>query len=177
MKKSFFAVSLLLCACVLFACAGTEGGNYVYLSDAPVARFMTNVDGEKAALSTDRDAVGDNLLFASCPITVGGKLTPPAAAPERSGYVFGGWATDPAGSVLFDFDKPVFGGVTLYAKWSRDESKPKDTYTEPVIAYEEVIDDTVKRLRETYSDIDIKGYRNGYINDEAERKALVDDVV
>ena len=42
---------------------------------------------------------------------------------------------------------------------------------------QEVIDDTVKRLRETYSDIDIKGYRNGYINDEAERKALIDDVV
>lgn len=35
---------------------------------------------------------------------------------------------------------------------------------------------TVKKLKEDYPDIQIVGHRDGYIRDDAERKALIDDV-
>ncbi|MBR5656495.1 MAG: WecB/TagA/CpsF family glycosyltransferase [Prevotella sp.] len=41
---------------------------------------------------------------------------------------------------------------------------------------QDVIDDTVIKLRSEYSDIRILGYRNGYINNEIERNELIDDV-
>lgn len=41
---------------------------------------------------------------------------------------------------------------------------------------QEVIDATITKLREQYPDINILGYRNGYLKDDDERKALIDDV-
>ncbi len=43
-------------------------------------------------------------------------------------------------------------------------------------AKQEVIDQTVAKLRESYPDINIVGYRNGYITDDAQRQALIDDI-
>lgn len=42
---------------------------------------------------------------------------------------------------------------------------------------QEVIDATVSKLKEGFPNINILGYRNGYINDAVERKALIEDVV
>lgn len=42
---------------------------------------------------------------------------------------------------------------------------------------QEVIDATIAKLKKEYPDINILGYRNGYLNDEDERKELIDDVV
>lgn len=39
--------------------------------------------------------------------------------PVRDGYSFGGWYTDDQYSSLFDFDDPVTGDITLYAKWTQ----------------------------------------------------------
>lgn len=41
---------------------------------------------------------------------------------------------------------------------------------------QEVIDATIAKLREQYPDINILGYRNGYLKGDDERKALIDDV-
>lgn len=41
---------------------------------------------------------------------------------------------------------------------------------------QEVIDDTVARLRKDYDGIRIVGYRNGYLTNDEERTALIDDV-
>ena len=41
---------------------------------------------------------------------------------------------------------------------------------------QEVIDATVAKLKEEYPNIDIIGYRNGYLNSDVERNALIDDV-
>lgn len=45
---------------------------------------------------------------------------------EKDDYIFGGWFTDEACTVAYDFSAPVKGEVTLYAKW---EEKPEITYT------------------------------------------------
>ena len=42
---------------------------------------------------------------------------------------------------------------------------------------QEVIDDTTAKLHREYEGIRIVGYRNGYLNDDKERQALIDDVV
>ena len=41
---------------------------------------------------------------------------------------------------------------------------------------QEVIEATVAKLKQEFADIDIVGYRNGYIKTEEERKALIDDI-
>ncbi len=41
---------------------------------------------------------------------------------------------------------------------------------------QQVIDATVSKLREDFPDIKILGYRNGYLNGDEERNALIDDV-
>ena len=43
-------------------------------------------------------------------------------------------------------------------------------------AKQPVIEATVSRLRELYPDINIVGYRNGYISSDEEREALINDV-
>ena len=42
---------------------------------------------------------------------------------------------------------------------------------------QEVIDETVAKLREQFPGIKIAGYRNGYIGSDEERQALIDDIV
>ena len=42
---------------------------------------------------------------------------------------------------------------------------------------QEVIDETVKKLKSEYSGIDIVGYRNGYIKTEEEKELLIRDII
>lgn len=47
---------------------------------------------------------------------------PSVTAPVNSGYVFVGWYTDEACTTAYDFDAPVTGDLTLYAKWQEETS-------------------------------------------------------
>jgi len=49
--------------------------------------------------------------------TVNGTATEPAA-PTKSGYTFGGWYKDSSLTQAYDFSKPVYRNMTLYAKWT-----------------------------------------------------------
>ena len=46
-----------------------------------------------------------------------GNVTKPEE-PTKAGYDFGGWYTDEKRTVQYDFDVPVDGDITLYAKWT-----------------------------------------------------------
>ena len=46
----------------------------------------------------------------------GNRATQPTP-PTRTGFVFGGWHRDPAGTIPYNFNDPVTGSITLYAKW------------------------------------------------------------
>ncbi|MBR4742608.1 MAG: InlB B-repeat-containing protein, partial [Oscillospiraceae bacterium] len=50
-------------------------------------------------------------------VTYNGKATEPETLTE-TGYTFGGWYTEAACTNAYDFDTPVTGNVTLYAKWT-----------------------------------------------------------
>lgn len=64
-----------------------------------------------------------NALDGSDPDSVqadyGTQLTQPAD-PTRDGYTFGGWYTDEGCTTVYDFNAPVTGNLTLYAKWTQD---------------------------------------------------------
>jgi uncharacterized repeat protein (TIGR02543 family) len=58
---------------------------------------------------------GGNTVTAQ--IVVEGKKLIRPPNPEKSGFDFVNWYSDPALTVLFNFDTPVSTGITLYAKW------------------------------------------------------------
>ena len=55
--------------------------------------------------------------LASLTVREGSKAAPPDE-PVKAGYRFTGWYTDPEGTKAFDFETPVTGDLTLYAKWA-----------------------------------------------------------
>ncbi|MCL2858490.1 MAG: BspA family leucine-rich repeat surface protein [Streptococcaceae bacterium] len=56
-------------------------------------------------------------------ITDGATATKPSD-PTKSGYIFGGWYTDSSCTTAYNFSSPVTGDMTLYAKWTLDNSTP-----------------------------------------------------
>ncbi|MBR3306778.1 MAG: InlB B-repeat-containing protein [Lachnospiraceae bacterium] len=47
----------------------------------------------------------------------GSKVTRPANDPVKAGFEFAGWYVDAEGTSVYDFDTPVTGDVTIFAKW------------------------------------------------------------
>ncbi|QIM15541.1 hypothetical protein G7067_02530 [Leucobacter insecticola] len=43
--------------------------------------------------------------------------------PSRPGYAFAGWATDPAGTTMFDPSSNITSDLTLYGQWTKDAAK------------------------------------------------------
>lgn len=59
---------------------------------------------------------------------------------NRPGYTLAGWATDKAGTQMYDFSTPLTGDLTLYAVWrSADETEPVDTGSGTVSAPKEPV--------------------------------------
>ncbi len=49
-----------------------------------------------------------------------GKIVKRPSDPVRAGYTFAGWYADEACTIPYDFDAPVTGDITLYAKWTKN---------------------------------------------------------
>ena len=60
----------------------------------------------------------------------GGFITNPPT-PEREGYTFVHWCADDTLNAEFDFNEPITGEVTLYAKWDENEPDPNTGGEEP----------------------------------------------
>lgn len=59
---------------------------------------------------------------------------------NRPGYTLAGWATDKAGTQMYDFSTTLTGNLTLYAVWrSADETEPVDTGSGMVSAPKEPV--------------------------------------
>ena len=56
-------------------------------------------------------------------VTSGSKVAKPAD-PTLKGYVFKGWFADAALTTAYDFDTPVTGDLTLFAKWALATTDP-----------------------------------------------------
>ncbi len=56
-------------------------------------------------------------------------IDPPT--PEKDGYTFVHWCADDTLNIEFDFNEPITGEVTLYAKWDENEPDPNTGGEEP----------------------------------------------
>ena len=65
-------------------------------------------------------------------------------------------------------------GADLWLEIVKESYRTKSFYL--IGGKQEVIDDTIAKLKQEYEDIRILGYRNGYIKTDEERKALIEDV-
>lgn len=65
-------------------------------------------------------------------------------------------------------------GVELWLEIIKQRYKSNTFYF--VGAKEEVIQETIKKLRHDYLGISILGFRNGYVNSDEEKKTLIDDI-
>ncbi len=52
-------------------------------------------------------------------VEYGKTATEPEKDPTRNGYNFDCWCTDKTGTHVFDFNTPIKGNLTLYAKWAQ----------------------------------------------------------
>ena len=57
-----------------------------------------------------------------------GSVLPVPEEPEREGYWFGGWYTDPDLQEEYDFDTPVMKDITLYLRWIQIVTVSFDTW-------------------------------------------------
>lgn len=73
------------------------------------------------------------------------------------------------------YDVTKIPGCVLWLRIIANTYKSKTFYF--VGGKQEVIDETIAKLNVDFPGINILGYRNGYINTEEERQALIDDVV
>ena len=65
-------------------------------------------------------------------------------------------------------------GCDLWLNIVQESYREKTFYL--IGSKQEVIEDTVKQLKSQYNGITIVGHRNGYINNEEERNALIQDI-
>lgn len=65
-------------------------------------------------------------------------------------------------------------GCDLWLDIIRGSYKEKSFYL--IGGKQEVIEDTISKLKSQFDGIKIRGYRNGYINNEDERNALIQDI-
>ena len=55
----------------------------------------------------------------------GGSVAIQPVDPSKEGYTFGGWYTDPGCTQAYDWNQPVTGDFTLYAKWTAISVTPE----------------------------------------------------
>jgi len=122
MKKYLSLVLVLaifICSISLFSCTGnTEPGNVTYV--------FGGGKSDKTEPVTDA-AMIDDLI------------------PERDGYIFLGWCTDPAREIFYNPACYESGDIVLYAKWMRDITAIANEVAEDALTF------NVKVKRESFN--------------------------
>lgn len=76
------------------------------------------------------DTAGGNSISPATDLSYGDTVAKPAE-PTRNGYTFGGWYTDTACLNAWNFNNPISGDMTLYAKWIATGSSDSVPTAEP----------------------------------------------
>lgn len=82
----------------------------------------------------------------------GSKIHPPLR-PTKDGFVFDNWYTDNELTQVFDFNTPINGNITLYAKWIEAEQITKELL-------QSLIDEAEAIKSENYTDASVENLRN-----------------
>lgn len=91
-------------------------------ADAFVANQGVGQEGITVSYKVIFDYMIDGEDNVETDVEAGKLLSKPETDPVREGYTFGGWFTEDAFVNAYDFNKPVDGPVTLFAKWTKNES-------------------------------------------------------
>ena len=92
-----------------------EYGNLYYTNDSGYL-FCVKSQAHRVKF----DSQGGSSVGSQTPAS-GSTVTKPAD-PTREGYAFGGWYTDAACTKAYDFATAVTSDMTLYAKWTKNET-------------------------------------------------------
>ena len=114
-------------------------GNGVSYRDGAVVKDLSSVDGSIVTLyakwkANDVDVEEHVITFIHndgtnriTVLAVDDNDTIPFIIPDRDGYEFAGWYTDVDLTKKYDFTTKVKGDITLYAKWTEDDSSNDKT--------------------------------------------------
>ena len=114
-------------------------GNGVSYRDREVVKDLSSVDGAIVTLyakwkANDIDVEEHVITFIHndgtnriTVLAVDDNDTIPIITPDRDGYEFAGWYTDVDLTKKYDFTTKVKGDITLYAKWTEDDSSNDKT--------------------------------------------------
>ena len=108
--------------------------------------WLVNGDGRiythpVATSSVSYDTQGGTVFDAET-LPYGGTATKPAEAPKRDGYTFTHWsASEDDSTGEYDFSKPVYGRVKLYAQWKQAHIVNLDTNGGDIPYNPETVDD------------------------------------
>ena len=114
-------------------------GNGVSYRDREVVKDLSSVDGAIVTLyakwkANDIDVEEHVITFIHndgtnriTVLAVDDNDTIPFIIPDRDGYTFAGWYTDVDLTKKYDFTTKVKGDITLYAKWTEDDSSNDKT--------------------------------------------------
>lgn len=89
-----------------------ESGNLYYTNDSGMLFALAGQEGSKVTFQSNGGST-----VASRSVALGTTVSRPAD-PTRAGYSFAGWYADEACTQAWDFDTPVTGSLTLYARWA-----------------------------------------------------------
>ncbi|MBQ9249646.1 MAG: InlB B-repeat-containing protein [Oscillospiraceae bacterium] len=103
------------------------------------------------------DANGHGTAPESQSVANGSKASAPTA-PYAEGYTFGGWYTEAECTTAFNFDTPITAPVTLYAKWTEEQTLTPTELTIEAVTAQKTYDGTPLKAPE-YNE---NGYTNGY---------------
>lgn len=100
---------------------------YVVYQNAIAQGNINNGGGGSVTQYTVRFDTDGGSTVESQKISRNNKVTKPTA-PTKEGFTFEGWYTDKNFTTLYDFEKAVTKGFTLYAKWTEETKtdEPKD---------------------------------------------------
>ena len=94
----------------------TETETSFYYSAKDGSRHFVAVFRRTSCTVTFDTAGGSEVPSQTVPY--GGKATEPDEDPIRKGYSFDCWCSDKDGKEVFDFNTPITGDITLYARWT-----------------------------------------------------------
>ena len=91
-------------------------GYIYYVSDTTETDTFTISDSYTVTFNANGH--GDNT---EATVEPGGTVSAPTPAPTATGYTFGGWYRESTCKNEYDFNTPVTGDLTLYAKWTANQ--------------------------------------------------------
>ena len=181
MKKTTIKLLSLLCIfAMLLGLAACGNDTPAATTAAPTQQQATTPQTQAApaekSFTVTFDAQGGSAVAAQT-VKEGGHAEQPAD-PTKDGFIFGGWATDAAGSTAYDFAaEAVKADVTLYAVWADASNaavatfhlnyEGADVYTTQNFANESRISKPENPSREGF-------YFAGWFSDEALTEAFSD---